>query len=80
MTPRQNPTPRAGPAPSIAPADRAPDHDRRWNEQVQGLLRDAAETRADLDRSRSLEDARATEREATSLQALIEAHKPTGDR
>jgi hypothetical protein len=80
MTPRQNPTPRATPRGPGTAANRTRIVSDPWNEEILGVLRRAAESRADRDRVRNVEDARATEREASALMALIDGHKAAGGR
>jgi hypothetical protein len=80
MTSRRNPAPGAPPATSAAEARPGRIIDDGWNEQVQGVLRRAAESRNDRDRIRSIEDARSTQRETEALMALIDGHTAPGDR
>jgi hypothetical protein len=54
--------------------------DDHWNEQMQGVLRRAAEVRETRDRARSAEDARSAERETAALQALIDGHAKPKNR
>ncbi len=46
--------------------------DHRWNEQMTGILRRAAEVREARERARSSDDLHARERETAALMALIQ--------
>ncbi len=80
MTPRPNRTPRAAPPGPGSNVNRTRIASDPWNEEVQGILRRAAQGRADRDHVRSLEDSRATEREASALAALIDGHRTAQER
>ncbi len=81
MTPRPIPAPGEDPAiPVEAEDDPQQAVDDRLNDQIQGVLREGAETRAVLDRDRSVEDARSAQRETAALMALIDGHAAPRER
>jgi len=52
----------------------------RWNEEMTRILREAAETRAQLDRTRSTEDNRLARQQSEACLALIDGVASSLDR
>ncbi len=80
MTHSRTPAARAGPGARLASAGPTRIVDDRWNEQMQRVLREAADTRTVRDRARSLEDLRTARRESAALMALIDGHAANRER
>jgi hypothetical protein len=81
MTTRPIPTPGEGSAIPVGDEDDPQQAvDDRLNDQIQGVLRQGAETRAARDRDRSVEDARSAQRETAALMALIDGHAAPRER
>jgi hypothetical protein len=80
MSPRSNASQRAAPSTGGGAANPTRVIDDRWNEQMTGVLRRAAEVRESRERARSSEDERAARRETEALLAMIQGHAETGAR
>jgi hypothetical protein len=78
MSPRPNTGTRAAALSDGRAANPTRVIDDRWNEQMTGVLRRAAEVRESRERARSTEDERAARRETEALLAMIQGHAQPG--